>query len=152
MVDDQDLRLVPVEGEEGVRTLWEVLGRCYEPPLWMALPDFEGYIRKVAERAETYALFKSDDLIGAVSLYVNDVSQKQAYITQLAIHEEHRGLGYGKVLLEGSCSIARSKGMERIALEVLKGNASARALYEKSGFAYTGEGSSASYLMRRSLL
>ena len=138
-------------GEADVYALWKELGECYDPPLWVALPNFEDYIRKVAERAETHALFLGDSFIGAVSLYVNDALEKRAYITQFAIHREYHGKGYGKILLRKSCAIAHMRGMNRIALEVLKDNKPARSLYEKSGFVLIGEKSPTSYLMERSL-
>ena len=134
MIDDQGLRLVPVRGEEGVRALWEVLGRHYEPPLQEAVPGYDDYIKKLASSAQTYGFYAGEDLVGGVSFYANDVRGGSAYISQLAVHGAYRGKGLGKMIVESACDLAHTAGMKRIRLEVLRENVVARSLFEKTGF------------------
>jgi ribosomal protein S18 acetylase RimI-like enzyme len=51
---------------------------------------------------------------------------------------ECRGQGLGKRLLEAALAEARSRGLERVQLEVFASNAGAIALYRKAGFVEEG--------------
>lgn len=152
MTDNQGFKLVLVEGEEGVRALWEVLGKCYEPPLQEVVPGYCDYIKKLVDNAQTYGLYAGEDLAGGVSFYANDAKGGSAYISQLAIHSAYRGRGLGRALVEGACDLARAAGMRKIRLEVLCENAAARSLYEKAGFEYEETPGVESLFMARPLL
>ena len=55
-------------------------------------------------------------------------------IISVCVLKNMRGRGYGKMLLSHIVSFAKSKGKNRVLLEVNKNNASAIRLYEKFGF------------------
>ena len=57
----------------------------------------------------------------------------------IAVRGSRRRRGVGDGLLGEILRLARKRGVRRVFLEVRKGNAAARALYKKHGFAVCGE-------------
>ncbi|MEQ4484227.1 ribosomal protein S18-alanine N-acetyltransferase [Cohnella silvisoli] len=62
----------------------------------------------------------------------------EAHITNIAIREKYRGLGYGKKLLHEMMRTALWLGAQRMTLEVRVSNERAQALYRKMGFYPSG--------------
>lgn len=58
----------------------------------------------------------------------------EAHITNIAIHPEYRGYGYGSILLEDMIDTAKRNGIKDMTLEVRVNNSSAIGLYKKYGF------------------
>jgi len=56
------------------------------------------------------------------------------YLNALAIYEEHRRKGLGRVLLEKADELARAAGARRVSLIVISANDRALAFYERAGF------------------
>ncbi len=56
----------------------------------------------------------------------------------IALKKEFWGLGIGKAMITYLTDLAGQIGFEQIDLEVVEGNDSAKALYEKCGFVETG--------------
>ncbi|HUG33408.1 MAG TPA: GNAT family N-acetyltransferase [Anaerolineales bacterium] len=56
----------------------------------------------------------------------------------MGIHKDYRGLGLGSGLLKETLSVAKNKGLERVALDVFASNISAIKLYEKFNFQVEG--------------
>jgi RimJ/RimL family protein N-acetyltransferase len=56
----------------------------------------------------------------------------------MGVIASHRGRGIGRELLRVTLENAREMGLTRVELTVREGNAAARALYEKAGFAVEG--------------
>lgn len=56
----------------------------------------------------------------------------------MGVVASHRGRGIGRELLRMALENAREMGLTRVELTVREGNAAARALYEKAGFAVEG--------------
>ena len=57
----------------------------------------------------------------------------------MGVHRNARRGGLGTALVATAAEWARGQGLEWVDLEVLQGNAPARALYRKMGFVQTGE-------------
>lgn len=55
-------------------------------------------------------------------------------IHDLVVHADWRGRGIGRALLDAAGQTARERGCCKLTLEVLSGNAAARAAYRASGF------------------
>ena len=55
-------------------------------------------------------------------------------LESIAIREEYRGRGYGRLLLEEFLRIAKLAGTEKLFLEVREGNQAGIQLYESVGF------------------
>lgn len=62
----------------------------------------------------------------------------EAHITNIAIHPNHRGRGYGCKLVEALIDIALEEGVGRMTLEVRRSNVVAQNLYKKYGFVHQG--------------
>jgi [ribosomal protein S18]-alanine N-acetyltransferase len=62
----------------------------------------------------------------------------EAHITNIAVREKYRGLGYGRKLLREMMRTALWLGAQRMTLEVRVTNERAQALYRKMGFYPSG--------------
>lgn len=62
----------------------------------------------------------------------------EAHITNIAVHPDFRGRGYGKILMEFLIEMADSLGVQAVTLEVRPTNDVAIALYESIGFQHRG--------------
>jgi [ribosomal protein S18]-alanine N-acetyltransferase len=62
----------------------------------------------------------------------------EAHVTNIAIREKYRGMGYGKLLLREMMKTAHWMGAERMTLEVRVSNERAQSLYRKMGFYPSG--------------
>lgn len=58
-----------------------------------------------------------------------------AELLRVVVAPQHRGLGLGRQLVQAGLAWASDQGAERMLLEVEPGNAPARALYDRLGFA-----------------
>ncbi|MER7456404.1 GNAT family N-acetyltransferase [Micromonospora sp. NPDC126480] len=57
-----------------------------------------------------------------------------AFLYDIEVDREFRGLGYGRALLRAGESVAKRHGAEQLELNVFGGNATAIALYSSSGY------------------
>ena len=62
----------------------------------------------------------------------------EAHITNIAVHPERRGMGYGEMVCRAMIQLAADSGMSWMTLEVRRSNAAAQALYHKLGFIDVG--------------
>ncbi len=77
-------------------------------------------------------------MIGVVACAVYWVIEDEVELHWIAVHPEHRRLGLGRRLLDVMVADARTRRARRVLLEVRRGNASARALYQAAGFGEIG--------------
>lgn len=74
-------------------------------------------------------------LVGyAVMMMVVD----EAHVLNLSVHPAWQRRGYGRMLLEHLCAVARQMNASSMYLEVRPSNSAARALYRRSGFEVVG--------------
>ena len=59
-----------------------------------------------------------------------------AWVGGVGVVPAHRGGGVGEALMRGLADEARSRGVERVWLEVIEGNTAALRLYEKLGYGH----------------
>ncbi len=88
------------------------------------------------ETARFYVLRNGENLLGYIGS--NNICN-EVYITNVAVNENCRGKGYGKILVN---HLIKQSELERaffITLEVRKSNENAIKLYEKCGFKLIGE-------------
>ena len=62
----------------------------------------------------------------------------EGHITNVAVAKEHRGKGYGKMVLEALIQLAADSGMSFMELEVRRSNTVAQNLYHALGFIDVG--------------
>lgn len=58
----------------------------------------------------------------------------EVHITNIAVHPEYRGFGYGNILMKDMINCAKTAKMSSMTLEVRVGNTAAINLYKKFGF------------------
>ena len=92
---------------------------------------FQEY-HKYANRYGVKVLHENDKLAGFVAYDAHD--PKKGLIELLAVEQNFRGNGYGKVLLEHSIDELHNKNINSIDICVRKDNIPALALYKKNGF------------------
>jgi ribosomal-protein-alanine N-acetyltransferase len=86
-----------------------------------------------------YALYLVGKLQGQVVAYAGSwVVLDEAHITNVAVHPDHRGLGFGHQILLALLAAAKVRGAERATLEVRTSNYVAQALYRQHGFVVCG--------------
>jgi ribosomal protein S18 acetylase RimI-like enzyme len=72
-------------------------------------------------------------ILGFISLQYQEV-ECRIVIRLIAVHEHHRGSGYGQVMMDWLIREALKKGFDRIQVGTQAGNTAALRLYEKNGF------------------
>lgn len=85
--------------------------------------------------AHYIVVVKNEQVIGYVGMWL---IMNEAHITNIAIHPDDRGKGYGEQTLNHAMEVARRHGADRMTLEVRVSNHIAQALYQKKGFEPTG--------------
>ena len=68
------------------------------------------------------------------AIYVREDLRTYAYVSDLFVREEARGLGIGTALMAEAERFAREHGLRRLMIGVLSGNARAEQLYTRLGF------------------
>lgn len=66
--------------------------------------------------------------------FVREELRPYACVTELFVREELRGRGIGTALLEAAEAVAAARGLRRLTIGVLAGNARTAALYARLGF------------------
>ena len=118
--------------EDDIKDIAELEKDCFSEP-WSetSLRD-----ELTNETARFYVLRDTKELLGYIGS--NNICN-EVYITNVAVNENCRGKGYGKILVN---HLIKQSELERaffITLEVRKSNENAIKLYEKCGFKLIGE-------------
>ena len=91
---------------------------------------------ELKNRVAHYVVMEQDgEVIGYCGMWV---LFEEAHITNIAIHPQHRGQGFGKQLFLAAMEHAASFGAEMMTLEVRETNHVAQNMYEKFGFLQQG--------------
>jgi GNAT superfamily N-acetyltransferase len=110
-----------------------------------------GYLRTMADAAGRaadgtllVAVEERGGVVGTVTLYLEPVSEQwrrdDAIFRFLAVDPGARGRGVGRALFEACLERARAAGKPRMALHTTEWMATARAMYERTGFRREPEG------------
>ena len=84
-----------------------------------------------AQRFLSFGAFVNDELIGVITC---DFNQFDADIEGVVVKKEYRRQGVGALLIKELEKALTQKNIEKIFLEVRKGNIVAQKLYQKMGF------------------
>lgn len=112
--------------------------------------NFVDHSHKLRQNACTIEAWKDDDLVGLCACYMNNLETRIAYITHIEVHPECKHKGYGRKIMDATIVEAKSKGFEKIQLEVHKDNEVAIAFYGSFGFKNI-EDRGNKYLMEKSI-
>lgn len=88
------------------------------------------------DTARFYVLRDNEKLLGYIG--ANNICG-EVYITNVAVNEEKRGKGYGKMLVNHLIKQCEAENALFVTLEVRKSNENAIGLYENCGFKKVGE-------------
>ena len=122
-------RKMTVEDVDGV---FEIESKSFQTP-WSK----ESFYKEIKENtlAEYLVVVLGEDIVGFGGMWL---IMDEIHITNVAIAPEHRGKGYGTVLIKDMLKYARDKGFNHMTLEVRVSNVVAIALYKKFGFESVG--------------
>jgi len=105
-----------------------------------SLEQTELFVKMIIEHDYTqfYALI-NDQVLGWCDVVPRE-QELHAHVGVLGmgVIQAHRGNGIGKALISRAIAHARSRGLERIELEVYESNTVAQHLYQKMGFIREG--------------
>lgn len=92
---------------------------------------------RAAPAASSLLAYIGDEVVGLANLmttYSSFAAKPLLNIHDIAVSKEHRGHGIGRKLFDEIHKIADEIGACKVTLEVLEGNAPARALYASLGY------------------
>lgn len=109
-------------------------------------------IKDFSEKLHQYAcvfVFEDNDVVkGFAAFYANDLSQKIAFLSMIAVKEEYRREHVGSKMLKFAELEARSKGMHFLKLEVSRSNLGAIRFYDNHGYSVCEENSTSYYMVK----
>lgn len=102
---------------------------------------FHELMDKLARSGGRLVVAEADDgVIGAMGFainveaaYVHPDLRRCGHVTDLIVHEDWRGRGVGRLLLQEAERLTREAGLKRLSLGVLTGNDGALAAYRRFG-------------------
>jgi GNAT superfamily N-acetyltransferase len=155
MTVEPRLRVLDVseESRERLESILRKIDGDYEPPVSDRV-DLADYARKLWQHAINIVADVEGGDVGFVSMYANDLTSRQAFITSIGVIQERWGSGLAQQLIRTAEDLARDRGMRRIRLEVSIENVRAIRFYAKMGFAPVdagGQEGSASVFLAKGL-
>ena len=117
---------------QNVDAVYEIEKRSFATP-W----SYEAFVREATEnQAARYVVLLEDGVPVAYAgvWFVMD----EGHITNVAVDKDHRGKGYGEMVVKALIQLAADSGMSYMELEVRRSNTVAQNLYHKLGFIDVG--------------
>lgn len=117
--------------EKDINDLVEIEELCFHTP-WTK----NSLKQELKNKLARYKVIEKDSKIVAYAgiWFVVD----EGHITNVAVHPEHRGLGYGNQVIEALIDECANSNIISMTLEVRKSNETAIKLYKKYGFKLSG--------------
>lgn len=142
-----------IQHVQGIRTCFDVVGKegkyiaIVKGP---ALPDLHRFImtNRYANYPQYVATIKSQVIGWCNIIPKDDPVSKHVGVVGMGLLPEHRGQGYGSVMLQTAIQAAWRYGLRRIELDVYSTNEPAIALYRKLGFKTEGVSKDGAHLMK----
>jgi GNAT superfamily N-acetyltransferase len=94
----------------------------------------EDITRERMQGNDVYVAFLGEDMIGTISLEVQEENQPILYISQLGVHPQHKRKGLGRLLLELAEREARERGINRLQLDTATPATHLVSLYLSLGY------------------
>lgn len=91
------------------------------------------YALKLLKGAVVFGAYNKGSLIGAIAIYMNDVTNKYGYCPFIAVLPCARGQGVSRKLIEVAIAELKIKKFNKLALTV-RANSPASSLYKSVGF------------------
>lgn len=106
------------------------------PPLNSKTSDLKQMARKLVNNAIILSCESEGKSIGFTAFYANNITDREAYISLIAVDKNYRKTGIGSVLLDFIFDDLKKHGLNIVRLEVYKNNNVGITFYEKNGFTY----------------
>lgn len=117
---------------QDIEQVLEVERRCFSVP-WSRF----AFMTELTQNH--YALYVVGKVDEKVVAYAGTwVVLDEAHITNVAVHPDYQGRGYGRAILLALLARARGRGADRATLEVRTSNHKAQSLYSQYGFVVRG--------------
>ena len=102
--------------------------------------DWSQQVSAAADSPSQIALVAELDsgLVGLAWSRIDDSDRERAHLYQMWVAPEVRGLGVGRMLLDGAVHWAAGEGVRLLVLSVTYGASAAERLYERAGFEPSG--------------
>ena len=94
---------------------------------------------KFSKAATVLTAYNNCENIGYAAFYCNNISEKRAYISMIAVKDQYGHHGIGTKLLNEVINFSENSGMEFLCLESDKKNKKANAFYKKHNFFIANE-------------
>ncbi|HUV74741.1 MAG TPA: GNAT family N-acetyltransferase [Anaerolineae bacterium] len=88
----------------------------------------------LADTYSGYVWVEESRIVGNVTVHRRHGEKQGWFISNVAVHPDHRHKGIARHLVTAGLEMARQRGAQRISLEVRANNVTARKLYEDLGF------------------
>jgi ribosomal protein S18 acetylase RimI-like enzyme len=102
----------------------------------MNLPDFVKYIEFLNIKKDVSFILKEDNK--NIGIFLSTVKNNIGYVSGIAVLNEHRRFGYGRILLQKGINLL-SNYCTSVKLEVIQDNLAAVTLYKNEGFFISNE-------------
>ncbi len=109
----------------------------FVPNIDYYVENIDEYIKKIMLYAVLIECWENERLVGFIAFYCNNISNGEAFITNISVIPEFNGRGIATKLLTKAYAYSKNKGFTTISLEVFNINVGAKALYKKAGFVVT---------------
>ena len=106
------------------------------PPLNSKTTDLKQMAIKLVNNAIILSCEIEGKSIGFTAFYANNITDREAYISLIAVDQNYRKTGIGSVLLDFIFDDLKKHGLNIVRLEVYKNNNVGITFYEKNGFTY----------------
>ena len=113
------------------------------------IDSLESYAQKVLKYGYVYILKAEEKTKGFIIFYANDLIEKKAYVSLIAVSKEFRRQNVGTGLLAICEEVSKENGMQGIRLEVDKDNFGGQKFYESLGFCIGKEIGEDSFYMEK---
>ena len=145
------LQLLKIADIDLIITAVAKLEKNLFPSLSQRNINVEQYSQKLYKYGKVWCHYDQGIPISIIAGYFNDMQERTAYLSILAVNENYRGRHLASSLLSEFEEYALNAGMEKIKLEVRKYNSIAQVLYHKFDYVITENASDSSYYMMKFL-
>ncbi|NEZ03434.1 GNAT family N-acetyltransferase [Wenzhouxiangella sp. XN201] len=127
------LVIVQDQSAERILRFLSALDHDFTPPLSSRV-NLDEYSRKLSRYAKNLFASTGNADVGHAAFYSNDIQERFAFISSIAVTEQYRGTSLASDLLDAVILECKLDGMQSICLEVAPCNAKAISFYQSFGF------------------
>ena len=145
------MKIKKIEKKEEIHNFLKLYNASATRQISDRVGNLEKYSEKLYRYAENFGMYVDDVVIGFFSFYNNNIKEKKAYLTIIAVKKEYRRMKFGSQAMHFIYLECQKKQMEKICLEVDKDNEKAYMFYKKEGFEILGNASECSIYMQKEI-